>query len=52
MIFDIGNKVRHTYFGDGVVSDSNHERKRLCVVFGGSLAVVCSVYNLEVINDN
>ena len=51
MIFDIDNKVWHPHFGYGVVSDSNHEHKRLCVIFGGRLAVVCSIYNLEPIDD-
>lgn len=48
-MFKVGDRVRHVYFYDGYVSDSNHERKRLCVKFDNGLTVVCSVYNLELI---
>ncbi|CAB5645194.1 Uncharacterised protein [Providencia rettgeri] len=51
MKFKVGDKVSHVYFGNGHVSDSNHEHKRLCIIFDGGLVVVCSIYNLELINE-
>lgn len=51
MKFKVGDKVSHVYFGNGRVSDSNHEHKRLCIIFDSRLVIVCSVYNLELINE-
>lgn len=49
MIFKVGDRVNHVYFGKGYISDSNHERKRLCVIFDTGLVIVCSIYNLGLI---
>ncbi len=51
MKFKVGDKVSHVYFGNGRVSDSNHEHKRLCIIFDSGLVIVCSIYNLELINE-
>lgn len=49
--FNIGDKVIHSYFGEGCISDYNHSHKRLCVSFNDGLKIMCSIYNLEKLNE-